>query len=76
MLGEDELFQKLEDALQAASTDTTQHERLLVAVDEMNAHAGKPSFGDKFQNFMASNCMTVVTPFLAALANLAASVHY
>ena len=77
-VGEDELFQKLKDAIQAASTDAPQREQLLMAVDEMSAHAGKPSFGDRFQSFMAlaSNCMTVITPFLPALANLAASVRH
>ena len=77
-IGEDGLFQKLKEAIQAASTDATQREQLLVAVDEMSAHAGKPSFGDRFQSFMAlaSNCMAVVTPFLPALANLAASAQH
>lgn len=77
-IGEDELFQKLREAIQAGSADSTQREQLLVAVDEMSAHAGKPSFGDRFQSFMtlASNCMTVITPFLPALANLAASAQH
>jgi hypothetical protein len=75
---EGELFQKLKEAIQAASASSTEREQLLQAVDEMNAHAGKSSFGAKFQRFMAlaSNCMTVVTPFLPALANLAASAHH
>ena len=76
-IGEDELFRKLKEAIQSASADATQREQLLVAVDEMSANAGTPAFGEKFQSFMAlaSNCMTVITPFLPALANLAASVH-
>ncbi|MBB6142853.1 hypothetical protein HNQ77_000791 [Silvibacterium bohemicum] len=75
---EGELFQKLKEAIQAASANSPQREQLLLAVEEMSAHAGRSSFGDKFQSFMAlaSNCMTVVTPFLPALANLAASVHH
>jgi hypothetical protein len=74
---EGELFQKLKEAIQAASASSPRREQLLLAVDEMSAHAGQSSFGDKFQSFMAlaSNCMTVVTPFLPALANLVASVH-
>jgi hypothetical protein len=75
---EGELFQKLKEAIQAASANSTQREQLLQAVDDMNEHAGRSSFGDKFQSFiaLASNCMTVVTPFLPALANLAASVQH
>ena len=75
---EGELFQKLKEAIQTASANSPQREQLLLAVDEMSAHAGRSSFGDKFQSFMAlaSNCMTVVTPFLPALANLTASVHH
>jgi hypothetical protein len=75
---EGELFQRLKETIQTALANSTQREQLLQAVDEMSAHAGKSSFGDKFQSFMAlaSNCMTVVTPFLPALANLAASVHH
>ncbi|WP_158819700.1 hypothetical protein [Granulicella sp. S156] len=77
-VGEGELFQKLKEAIQAAQPDTTDREQLLSAVDEMSAHAGKSTFAEKFQNFMAlaSSCVTVITPFLPALATLAASVQH
>jgi hypothetical protein len=77
-VGEGELFQKLKEAIQATSAVATEREQLVLAVDEMSAHAGKSTFAEKFQNFMAlaSNCVTVITPFLPALATLAASVQH
>jgi hypothetical protein len=76
-VGEDELFQKLKDVIQASIDASIQREQLLLAIGEMQENAGKRSFAEKFQNFMslAGNCMTVVTPFLPALANLAASAQ-
>ena len=77
-VGEDELFQKLKDAIQGTALESQHRDLLISAVDEMHSSAGQPTFAGKFQNFMAlaSNCMTVVTPFLPALANLAVSAHH
>jgi hypothetical protein len=76
-VGEDELFQKLKDVIQSAGVETSQRDLLLKSVDEMHASAGQSTFASKFQSFiaLAANCITVVTPFLPALANLAASAR-
>jgi len=76
-VNEAELFEKLKEAIRASVAETTQQQQLLHAIEEMAANTGKATFSEKFQQFMgfAANCMTVVTPFLPALAALAASAH-
>jgi hypothetical protein len=66
-----QLFDDLLAALNEVA-DVEQREQLIVDVEEMKATQGSPRFLARYQQFMqdAANHMTVVTPFLPALAQL------
>jgi hypothetical protein len=74
-VGETELFQKLRSAIESGVLDGTQRTRLLVATSELEQATGTPLFAEKLQQMLAgaANCMTILTPFLPALGQLAAS---
>lgn len=71
--GSSQLFDDLLAALNEI-TDVEQREQLVVDVEEMKAAQGSPGFLARYQTFMqdAANHMTVVAPFLLALAQLLA----
>jgi hypothetical protein len=66
-----QLFDDLRAALGEVA-DVALRERLLADVEEMRTAQGSPGFLARYQAFMqdAANHMTVVGPFLPALANL------
>lgn len=71
--GTSQLFDDLLAALNEI-TDMEQREQLVIDVEEMKAAQGSPRFLARYKAFMqdAANHMTVVGPFLPALAQLLA----
>lgn len=67
-----QLFADLKAAISQHLKDINLKNQLLVSVREMETTQGSSSFVEKYQNFMAlaANCITIVTPFLPALAQL------
>lgn len=72
----DELFAKLATALEAIGHDA-ERERMRQEVDQLKAAVGTPSFGEQYQNFIASTAahITILTPFIPALTALATTHH-
>lgn len=66
------LFTDLGNAISKAPLADEEKTSVLQAVQDMQAAQGTEGFGSAFQRFMslASNCMTVVTPFLPAITQL------
>ena len=68
------LFDDLRDAISEASLDEGKARRIIQSINEMQAAVGTRSFGERYTGFMeaAANHMTVVGPWLPALAKLLA----
>ena len=66
------LFTDLGNAISNAPLADDEKTSVLLAVQAMQSAQGTEGFGSAFQRFMslASNCMTVVTPFLPAITQL------
>lgn len=67
-----DLFKKVEEALAGAVAELHELEGLKQQLAEMRANQGKPTFAATYVRFMeiAADHMTVLTPFLPALAQL------
>jgi len=66
------LFTDLANAISKAPLADEEKTSVLHAVQDMQLTQGTEGYGSAFQRFMslASNCMTVVTPFLPAITQL------
>ncbi|AZS19181.1 hypothetical protein [Caulobacter sp. FWC26] len=72
--GESQLFAEIEDAVTGIK-DAAAREQLIALTREMKASQGQPGFLSAYQRFVtaAADHMTVLTPFLPALAGLLGS---
>lgn len=66
------VFENIKQALNSAELPTAERDMLVQHVTDMEAEAGKPSFVQRYQNFIAAsaNHMTLLAPFIPALTKL------
>lgn len=67
----DELFEKLFSALKEIDDEKIKEEALVIA-KEMQLNINKPTFKEKYQQFISTvaNYMTIISPFIPALTKL------
>ena len=67
-----EVFAQLAAAIKQGIQDTTERERVLAAVRAMEAEADKPTYKQRYNDFMATcgQYMTIIGPFVPALTDI------
>lgn len=68
---DEKLFDKIINALDSISEINIREQAIKLA-NEMKANVGKPTFKEKYQNFISTltNYVTIISPFLPALTSL------
>ncbi len=67
-----EVFAQLTSAIQQGIQDAAERDRVLAAISAMEAEAGKPTFKQRYNDFLATcgRYMTVIGPFVPALTDI------
>ncbi|MBS4049285.1 MAG: hypothetical protein KG075_23270 [Alphaproteobacteria bacterium] len=67
-----EVFAQLAGAIKQGIQDAAERERVLSAVSAMEAEAGKPTFKQRYNDFLATcgQYMTIIGPFVPALTDI------
>lgn len=67
-----QVFTNIKDALSKSETPATEKQALIRSVDAMESEVGKPTFMQRYQDFIAAgaNHMTILAPFIPALTSL------
>jgi hypothetical protein len=71
-ISEADVFPKLRNELNAKVADPVRRQEIIVGVNELEQSRGSGSYAEKFTSFLscAADVMTIISPFIQALAAL------